>query len=100
MTERIPKFMGYFERVLERHGGDYLLGDALTYPDLSVFHLLEGLRYAFPNGTRAVEGDIPRVVALADRVRALPNVQAYLASPRRIPFNEHGIFRSYPELDT
>jgi glutathione S-transferase len=37
--------------------------------------------------------------ALHDRVAKRPRVAAYLASERRIPFNEDGIFRHYPELD-
>ena len=42
---------------------------------------------------------LPQLVALRESVAAVPAVAAYLASPRRIPFNEHGIFRHYPELD-
>ncbi|HJU17358.1 MAG TPA: glutathione S-transferase [Stellaceae bacterium] len=98
---RIPKYLGYFERVLARNpeGGGYLVGDRLTYPDLSLFQVVAGLRYAFPRSMRQAEQSCPRVVALHNRVAAQPRVAAYLASPRRIPFNEHGIFRRYPELD-
>ena len=42
---------------------------------------------------------LPRLQALRAAVEAHPRVAAYLASPRRIPFNQHGIFRYYPELD-
>jgi glutathione S-transferase len=41
----------------------------------------------------------PRAIALHDRVAARPRIAAYLGSKRRIPFNQHGIFRHYPELD-
>ena len=67
--------------------------------DLSLFQLIEGLRYAFPKAMTRIERKIPRVVALRDRVAARPRIKAYLASARRLPFNEMGIFRHYPELD-
>jgi glutathione S-transferase len=96
--ERIPKFLGYFEAILGA-GGPWLLGKSWTYPDLSLFQLVEGLGYAFPRRMKSIAPDLPRTLALRDRVRGLPELAAYLASPRRIPFNEDGIFRHYPELD-
>jgi glutathione S-transferase len=96
---RAPKFLGYFERVLERSGGVHLLGRKLSYADLSLFQIVEGLRYAFPSGMKRVEKQVPRVVALHDSVAKRPRIAAYLASERRIPFNEEGIFRHYKELD-
>jgi len=89
--ERLPKFMDYFER-LER-------GRTLTYVDLSLFQMVEGLRYAFPRAMRALEPKYPKLVALHDRVRERPRLEAYLSSKRRIPFNAQGIFRHYAELD-
>jgi glutathione S-transferase len=97
--ERLAKYLGYFERVLERGGTGHLVEGALSYPDLSLFQIVEGLSYAFPHTTARVCGACPRVSALRDRVAARPRIAAYLASPRRIPFNEQGIFRHYPELD-
>jgi glutathione S-transferase len=100
-TERIPKYLGYFERVLLGNGagGGGLARDALTYADLSLFQLVRGLQYAFPKAMQALAPKIPEVLALAQRVARRPNIAAYLRSPRRIPFNEEGIFRHYPELD-
>lgn len=100
-TRRIPKYLGYFERVLERNpqGHGHLVGDRLTYPDLSLFQIVAGLRYAFPHAMAMQQKSWPRVTALHDHVAAHPRLAAYLAAPRRIPFNEHGIFRRYPELD-
>lgn len=102
LKSRAPKYLGYFERVLERNkaGDRHLVGAALTYPDLSLFQIVAGLRYAFPRAMARLEPKHPRVVALHDRVAARPRIAAYLASDRRIAFNEHGIFRHYPELDT
>jgi glutathione S-transferase len=98
---RMPKFLDYFERVLERNpkGPAHLVGARLSYADLSLFQLVSGLRHAFPKAMRRLEGGLPRVSALAARVEARPNIAAYLASPRRIAFNQQGIFRHYPELD-
>ena len=79
--------------------GRWLVGRELTYVDLSAFQLVEGLRYAFPNAMARVERRNPRLVALRDHVAARPRIAAYLASERRLPFNEEGIFRKYPELD-
>jgi glutathione S-transferase len=101
LAERMPKFLGWFERVLERNPrrGGWLVGARPTTADLSLFQVVEGLRYAFPRASARLERELPRVVALRDRVAARPNVAAYLASERRIPFNPQGIFRHYPELD-
>ena len=98
---RIPKFMGYYEKIL-RHNGQrapFLLGKKICYADLSLFQVVEGLRYAFPTTMAKLEADYPRVIALRDRVAARPRLKKYLASPRRLPFNQNGIFRHYPELD-
>ena len=98
--ERIPKYLDYFENVLAQRGkAAFLAGRSLSYADLSLFQVVEGLRYAFPNAMAALEKKHPRVVKLHDRVAARPNIAAYLKSPRRIPFNQHGLFRHYPELD-
>jgi len=96
---RVPKFLGYFERVLAKNGGQYLVGRRLSYVDLSVFQIVEGLRYAFPNAMKRIERKIPRVIAVRDKVVARPRIKIYLASERRLAFNESGIFRHYPELD-
>lgn len=96
---RIPKYLGYFEDVLERNGGRHLIGGRVTYPDLSMFQLVEGLRYAFPKAMKRVEKKTPLLVGLHDRVAERPRIASYLTSKRRIPFNEDGIFRRYPALD-
>ena len=88
-----------FEQLLTGNGGAYVTGRRLTYVDLSLFQIVAGLRYAFPKRMTAFETDIPGLVALHDRIAARPNIKAYLASERRIPFNEQGIFRRYKELD-
>jgi glutathione S-transferase len=99
--ERMPKFLDYFERVLERNpaGDRHLLGARLSYPDLSLFQIVAGLRYAFPRAMARLERKLPRVIALHERVAQRPRISAYLASPRRLPFNDEGIFRHYEELD-
>lgn len=97
--QRLAKFLGYFEKVLVRSGGAQLVGAAISYVDLSLFHTLEGLAYAFPNAFARVSPAIPGLLGLRERVRARPRLAAYLASERRLPFNQHGIFRRYPELD-
>ena len=98
---RIPKFLTWAETVLERNpnGPDWMVGDRPTYGDLSLFQVVEGLAYAFPRATARALATAPRVAAVRDRVAALPRIAAYLASDRRIPFNQDGIFRRYPELD-
>lgn len=98
---RLPMFLGWFETILERNpkGGDHLVGARLTYADLSLFQLVDGLRYAFPKATKRELKKTPHVVALHKSVAERPRIKKYLASERRIPFNENGIFRHYPELD-
>jgi glutathione S-transferase len=99
LKERAPKYLGYFETVIAKSKGPYVLGRNASYVDLSLFQLIEGLRYAFPKAMKAIERDVPRVVAVRDRVAAREGIKNYLKSPRRIAFNENGIFRHYPELD-
>ena len=98
---RLPKFFGYFEQVLARNpaGDTWLVGDRLTYADLSLFQITAGLRYALPKTAARLEHANLRIAALAQRVAERPNLSAYLASGRRLPFNEQGVFRRYPELD-
>jgi glutathione S-transferase len=102
VRERIPMYLGYLDGALDSNPtgkGRWLVGRGLSYVDLSTFQVVAGLRYAFPRAMAQQERRVPRLGALHDRVAALPRVAAYLASERRIPFNESGIFRHYPELD-
>lgn len=99
--ERIPKYLDYFEGVLRTNQsrGGWMVGARLSYVDLSLFQLLDGLRYAFPKAMAAYEGRWPGLQRLSGRVAARPRVAAYLASKRRLPNNEDDIFRHYPELE-
>ena len=101
LANRLPKFCGYFERVLERNPGPgpWLVGTRLTYADLSLAQVVAGLRYAFPKASQAVLRAHPRLRALHDAVFARPRIKRYLASQRRIPFNNDDLFRRYRELD-
>ena len=98
---RIPKFLGYFERVLEHNpsGDRCLIGDKLTYADLSAFQIVAGLRYAFPRSMAELAKAYPKLLALHDRVAGEARIARYLRSDRRVPFNEEGICRHYDELD-
>ncbi len=100
-SERMPKFLDWFETILERNpqGPDWLVGAERSYVDLSLFQTIEGLTYAFPKTMKKLGSDYPLVMALHDRVKGRPNIAAYLKSERRLPFNESGIFRHYPELE-
>lgn len=96
--ERIPKYLDHFETALEENGGPCMLGDRWTHVDTSLFQLLEGLDYMFPNRMR--ELDYPRLELCRQAVMEIEGIEQYLASDRRLPFNEDGIFRHYPELDS
>lgn len=102
LDHRLPKYLRYLESVVATRSAAAeprsLLG-AHSYVDLSVFQVLAGLRYAFPTAMRALEPSLPHLGGLSARVASQPRVAAYLASPRRIAWNLHGIFRAYPELD-
>lgn len=104
-TERLPKYMRWFETILQRNAKNkdakmpHLVGGRLGYVDLSLFQVVEGLRYAFPKASAKVLKKAPLVMAVRDGVASHKRVAAYLASERRIPFNTQGIFRHYPELD-
>jgi len=96
-AERLPKFLGFFARALGRR--EHMVGHGLSYVDLSMFQLIEGLRFCFPGTMSRIERDYRGLVALRDRIAARPNVAAYLKSPRRLPWNERGVFRHYAELE-
>jgi glutathione S-transferase len=102
VRHRMPKFLDYFERVLQtnrRGRGAWLVGASRSYVDLSLFQLVAGLRYAFPRAVKRLAPALPKLVAHHDRIAARPRIAAYLASDRRLPWNEMDIFRHYPELD-
>lgn len=100
-STRLPKYLLWLESIVARNpaGPRHLVGGKLSYADLSLFQVVEGLHYAFPKAAGQVLAKTPGVVQLHDRVAKLPKVAAYLRSPRRIPFSEQGIFRHYPALD-
>jgi glutathione S-transferase len=97
--ERLPRYLGYFERVLHQNGGEVLVGTTLSHADLSLFQALEGLAYAFPRAFARASEATRGVMALRERVRSRPRIAAYLGSGRRMSCNQEGIFRRYPELD-
>ena len=101
IQNRMPKFLGYFEKVLAQNprGPRHVIGARVSYVDLSLFQVVAGLNYAFPGVMRSVKRRYRRLYGLHDRVAERPRIAAYLGSPRRIAFNEDGIFRHYPELD-
>lgn len=98
-SRRIPKYLVHLEDVLELNGGEHMVGEGFTTVDLAVFQLLEGLQHAFPRGFERAAERTPRLLAHRERVRHRPALARYLGSTHRMPFNEHGIFRRYPELD-
>jgi glutathione S-transferase len=99
LDNRAPKYLGYFEGVLGKSGGEFLVGGRHSYVDLSVFQVIEGLHYAFPRAMSGLADRLPGLARLRERVSSRPRLSLYLESVRRVPFNETGIFRRYPELD-
>jgi glutathione S-transferase len=97
--ERIPKYLDHFEAVLGRNGGRFLVGRRTSYVDLSMFQAMEWLHYAFPRAMKRRAPRYPLLAGLRERVAARPRLADYLASKRRLPFNEDDLFRRYPELD-
>jgi len=104
LAERIPKYLRYFEKVLGADAATagrtrFMLGSSFSYVDLSMFQVVAGLEYAFPKALVQIAPVFPGLVNLARRVSERPRLAAYLGSTRRIPFNQQGVFRHYPELD-
>ena len=98
LASRMPKFLDYFERVLERNGGSFLVGRRITYADLSLAQVLAGLQYAFPASTKRALRKRSHLAELGEKVFARPRIRRYLESPRRLAFNNDDVFRRYPEL--
>ncbi len=96
---RVPKYFAHFEAALETHGGPFVLGEQWSHVDTSLYQVLEGMDYAFPNLARRIAEDYPHLQALQAAVPEIEGIAAYLASDRRLGFNQDGIFRHYEELD-
>jgi len=101
LVRRLPKFLGYFECVIKRNpdSGKWLVGKQLSYADLSLAQVIAGLRYAFPRASKIALRACPRLRVLHDAVFERPRIKRYVASGRRLAFNNNGIFRHYRELD-
>ena len=97
--ERLPKYLDHFEDAARQGPSDWLVDHRWTYGDTSLFQLVEGLRYMMPRRMKTLEPDYPHLLRIHAAVADLPGIRAYLKSDRRLPFNEDGIFRHYPELD-
>ena len=97
--QRLPRFLSYFEHAAAANPGEWLIDGRWTYADTSLFQLVEGLRYMFPKRMASIGGDYPGIARIHGLVADLPGVRTYMRSERRLPFNEDGIFRHYPELD-
>lgn len=98
-TERLTKYLKYFEAVLARSGGKYMLGRSLSYVDLSMFQMMASLNCAFPKTMAGMRANVPRLLSLHDVVAARPRIAKYLASSARLPFSTNDLMRHYPELD-
>jgi len=98
-ARRMPKYLDYFEGALGVNEGPFVLGDKWSHVDTSLFQLVEGLSYAFPRRMAALKSDYPHLHAVREALSRIDGVAAYLASDRRLPFSEEGLFRHYPELD-
>ena len=98
-ANRIPKYLIHFDNALATNGGPFMMGDQWTHVDTSLFQLMEGLDFAFPNYMQTMKGSWANLEALQRAVPEIEGIEAYLASERRMDFNEDGIFRHYEELD-
>ncbi|MEM1414031.1 MAG: glutathione S-transferase [Myxococcota bacterium] len=97
--QRLAGWLRHFDSVVEENGGEWHVGQAMSTADLVGFQVLEGLAYAFPRAFAPLLAERALLRALRERVAMAPRVAAYLASDRRLPMDETGIFRRYPELD-
>jgi len=98
-AQRIPKFLIHFDNAIAAGGGPFSLGQQWSHVDTSLFQLMEGLDYAFPNYMKEMQGSWPHLEGLQGIVPEIEPLAEYLASERRIEFSEDGIFRHYEELD-
>ena len=103
LSNRLPKFLGYFERVLKgepSQGGEYLYGGNLTVADLVLWQGVNGTEFAFPKRMAKLRegGEFKRVFELCERVGERERVKEYLGSERRMSYGM-GIWRRYKELD-
>jgi glutathione S-transferase len=100
-ANRLPKYLDYFDRIIERNGsGPWMVGRRICYADLTLAQVLVGMAYAFPDTTSKLLRKRPRLERLRETAFARPRIRRYLASGRRLAFNNDDLFRSYPELGT
>ncbi|QIW96113.1 hypothetical protein AMS68_001631 [Peltaster fructicola] len=100
---RLPKFFSYFERSLQHNhtngGGKFLIGGRLSIADTTVWQVLDGAYFAFPNEMAARKAEYPELLdTFYNSVKQEPHLKQYLASGRRRAYGM-GVFRHYPELD-
>ncbi|KAI0792264.1 glutathione S-transferase-like protein [Abortiporus biennis] len=103
---RLPKFLNHFQAVLasnpegESNGGSYLIGSRTTTADLVLFHVLDGVEFAFPKRAAALKatGKYDSIFKLKERIQSEKGIKEYIESGRRGKFSL-GLFRHYPELD-
>lgn len=95
--QRAPQYFRHFEGILKASGGPYLTGRKLTYADLSLFQMVDGLSYAYPRLITWLNRKYDRVFDLHDRIATRPRIAAYLARERRMPFSNAGMFRTRRE---
>ena len=65
---RMPKYLGHFEDAAQANPGDWLIDHKWTYADTSLFQIVEGLRYMFPQRMKTLEPDYPNLVRIHDQV--------------------------------
>lgn len=101
VRDTLPRTLVWCETLIARNpaGTRHLVAGKLSYADLSLFQLIEGLRHAAPAASARVLAATPLLLQLHRRVAELPRVRAYLKSERRAPFSAHGLFRAHPALD-
>ncbi|EJU05030.1 glutathione S-transferase C-terminal-like protein [Dacryopinax primogenitus] len=99
---RIPKYLAHFEETLRKNkvSHSHLVGKTTTTADLVLFHVVDGLLYAFPRRMGALDkgGKYKRVLKLHEKIMAEGGIKEYVESGRRRKFGV-GLFRHYPELD-
>lgn len=90
--------------VSEIHDTHHPLGPTLYFEEQKpqakrrTKEFLAGLQYAFPSATRTALRKRPRLARLHDAAFARPRIRRYVASGRRLAFNNDDVFRRYSEL--
>ncbi|XP_077996503.1 glutathione S-transferase alpha-4-like [Glandiceps talaboti] len=77
--QHLPRFLPIFEKLLTNSSSGYLVGDCLTYADMTLFEALLNTK----EFTQVSLTEFPKVQEFKEKVGALPRIKEFMEGPQR-----------------